>query len=176
MYAGWAGLGLRVLLGWSVCWRRNSLHGYAPTMHRHIIRHRQRTGRLRWLSLSLSNGRGLLGVRACLVGHGQALVAQQPGWWGNQWCRAISPGRHRRSHPGQYRVCLHTFLPSPRSPVAATQTVLGLPLEGPFYKPQPDVGDPEFDSRQSKTPNTLLGVFVAADLPIEKPAPFMGHW
>lgn len=42
-------------------------------------RHRRRTGWLRWLGLS--NGRGLFGVRACLsvVGHGQALVAQQPG-------------------------------------------------------------------------------------------------
>jgi len=46
-------------------------------------------------------------------------------------------------------------------------------LEGPIYKPQHDVGDPEFDSRRSKT---LTGVFVAANLPIEKPAPFMGHW
>ena len=52
---------------------------------------------------------------------------------------------------------------------------MGAPLEGPVYKPQLDVGDPEFDSRRSKTP-TSLGVFVAADLPIEKPAPFMGHW
>jgi hypothetical protein len=47
------------------------------------------------------------------------------------------------------------------------------PLEGPIYKPQLDVGDPEFDSRRSKPP-PLTGGFRSRRPSHRKARPFHG--